>query len=249
MRGWTEAGGSRSRRVWNAPCRKWNGGPCMRRPVNPFEASQRTYLPFRQGNCRQSNRIRVRVATPRHDSKQQPSVLGCRSLRDSPHVSAKAVPAIAALAEVRPTLVDFPTGPILQCQPMGIVEVPTVVPRCRQRCPKPRRVVARSASICREAVDGKSRAKSWRKPKDVYALRRISLREKGFGIVPKALSSSIPDRIRTCNLRLRRPTRYPIVLRGLSTPTSIALAQSLDNRGGEVQKARRRGLGRFGTVA
>lgn len=27
-------------------------------------------------------------------------------------------------------------------------------------------------------------------------------------------ASSIPDRIRTCNLRLRRPTRYPVVPRG-----------------------------------
>ena len=73
-----------------------------------------------------------------------------------------------------------------------ISAVPTVVPRCRQRCPKPRRVVARSASICREAADGKSPVGSWRKPKDVYSLRRISLREKGFGIVPKALSKVSP---------------------------------------------------------
>src|SRR5262245_29727756 len=35
---------------------------------------------------------------------------------------------------------------------------------------------------------------------------------------------SIPDRIRTCNLRLRRPTFYPIELRGRESLTSYRTA-------------------------
>jgi hypothetical protein len=46
------------------------------------------------------------------------------------------------------------------------------------------------------------------KLKDVYALRRIPLREKDFGWLAKVLSGNIPDRARTCNLRLRRPPRF-----------------------------------------
>ena len=88
-----------------------------------------------------------------------------------------------------------------------------MVPRCPIWCAKPRRVLARFALICREAVGGRRLAEVWRKLKDVYALRRISLREKDFGPKTKVLSKSIPDRIRTCNLRLRRPTRYPMTTR------------------------------------
>jgi hypothetical protein len=63
---------------------------------------------------------------------------------------------------------DFAAGAIVQYRPMHIAAVPTTVPRCRQRCPKPHRVLARSASICRETAGGRRPAKSCRKLKDVY---------------------------------------------------------------------------------
>lgn len=55
------------------------------------------------------------------------------------------------------------------------------------------------------------------------AAKRASVRGSGQGIgtVEGDFARYVRDRIRTCNLRLRRPTRYPIVPRGLKRPKSI----------------------------
>ena len=58
-----------------------------------------------------------------------------------------------------------------------------------------------------------SENKSWR---TVYFKRmKQQIYQKVYlGSLPRLLKSSIPERIRTSNLRLRRPTLYPIELRG-----------------------------------
>ena len=58
-----------------------------------------------------------------------------------------------------------------------------------------------------------SENKSWR---TVYFKRmKQQIYQKVYlGSLPRLLKSSIPERIRTSNLRLRRPTLYPNELRG-----------------------------------
>ena len=45
---------------------------------------------------------------------------------------------------------------------------------------------------------------------------------------------NVPGRARTCNLRLRRPTRYPIVPRGPYAPATLISAGNLSTIGGKA---------------
>ena len=60
------------------------------------------------------------------------------------------------------------------------------------------------ADVTGESVNSSLRKLKGRKAWHLAALKYLSR------------TTNIPDRTRTCNLRLRRPTLYPIELRGLS---------------------------------
>ena len=98
---------------------------------------------------------------------------------------------------------------------------PECPPRCRGAASGARRFAAYLYSLHRTRHQYRhlSRlSKDLCKLKGVYGLQRKPLREKDFRHMPEVLLlANIPDRIRTCNLRLRRPTRYPIVPRGHAT--------------------------------
>lgn len=63
------------------------------------------------------------------------------------------------------------------------------------------------------------------------AFRRL---EAGFEIVVNPYQQSIPGRIRTSNLRLRKPTIYPVDLRGHASVDSCEIQDVVQTRDVQV---------------